>query len=118
MNQTVILHNPRCSKSRAAVELLQSRGLDFQVIEYLEKPPSKQQLAKIVKQLGIRPSDLVRKQEPLFKELELADKTFSDGEWLAVLVDNPQLIQRPIVIHNGQAAIGRPIERIIEMLDS
>lgn len=118
MNQTTILHNPRCSKSRAAVELLNSRGLDYQVIKYLETPLSRQQLDEIVKLLGIKPLGLVRRQEPLFKELGLADKTLSDDEWLAILAQNPQLIERPVVVHCGKAAIGRPIERIMEILDS
>lgn len=117
MKQTTIWHNPRCSKSRAAVELLQSRGVDFLVIKYLETPPSTQQLEQIVKLLGSKPADLVRKQEPLFDQLGLGDRTLSDDEWLTVLSENPQLIQRPIVVHAGKAAIGRPIDRIIEILE-
>lgn len=117
MNQTTILHNPRCSKSRAAVELLHSRGVDFQVIKYLETPPSTLQLEQIVKLLGIKPADLVRQQEPLFAQLGLGDRTLTDAEWLTCLAENPQLLQRPIVVHGGKAAIGRPIEKIIEILD-
>lgn len=117
MKQTTIWHNPRCSKSQAAVELLQSRGVEFLVIKYLETPPNTQQLKQIVKLLGSKPADLVRKQEPLFDQLGLSDRTLSDDEWLTVLSENPQLIQRPIVIHAGKAAIGRPIDRIIEILE-
>lgn len=118
MTKTTILHNPRCSKSRAAMELLQSRGLEVQVIKYLETPPTAEQLGQIVALLGLKPVDLIRQGEPLFDKLGLADKSLSDAQWLDVLVDNPQLIERPIVVHNGRAAIGRPVERIVEILDA
>lgn len=114
---TTIFHNPRCSKSRAAVELLESRGIKFDVVLYLQAPPSEKELGRIVQMLGIDPEQLVRKGEQLFKELGLGDQELSDKEWIATLSANPKLIERPIVLHGGSAAIGRPIENIVEILD-
>ena len=99
---TTIYHNPRCSKSRAAVELLQSRGIEFDVIKYLEKPPSAKELGRIVALLDIDPKQLVRKGEKLFNELGLDGKELSNKEWIATLSANPKLIERPIVVHNGR----------------
>ncbi|MBB3209590.1 arsenate reductase [Rhodopirellula rubra] len=115
---TTILHNPRCSKSRAAVELLESRGVDFEVVKYLDNPPSEKELTRIVKLLGVSPETIVRKGEKLYKELGLADKKLSNREWIAMLVNNPKLIERPIVIHDEKAAVGRPLENIEAILDS
>lgn len=117
-SMTKIYHNPRCTKSRQALQLLEQRGVEAEVIKYLEAPPSKKELAEIVKRLGIPAEALVRKKEPLFKELDLAGKTMTDQQWIATMVEHPKLIERPIVIHNGKAAIGRPAERIAEILDA
>lgn len=114
---TTVFHNPRCSKSRAAVELLESREIEFDVVKYLEEPPSEKDLGKIVKMLGIKPEQLVRRGEKLFKELKLGDQELSDKQWIATLAANPTLIERPIVVHDGRAAIGRPLENIVEILD-
>ncbi len=114
---TTVFHNPRCSKSRAAVELLNSRGIEFDVVEYLETPPSEKELGKIVKMLNIKPAQLVRTGEKLFKELKLGERELSDEQWIAILASNPALIERPIVVHDGKAAIGRPLENIVEILD-
>lgn len=113
---TKIFHNPRCSKSRAALQLLEARGLDLKVVRYLEDPPSEQELREVVKMLGIKPEELVRKGEALFKDLHLEDKELTDKQWITTLAENPKLIERPIVVHNGKAAIGRPIENIEEIL--
>lgn len=115
---TKVFHNPRCAKSRAAVELLESLGLEFEIVKYLDDPPSEEELAGIVKMLGISPEQLVRRGEKLFKELKLADRELTDKEWIATLSANPKLIERPIVIHDGKAAVGRPIENIVEILDA
>ncbi|TWU15515.1 arsenate reductase (glutaredoxin) [Allorhodopirellula heiligendammensis] len=114
---TTVFHNPRCSKSRAAVELLSSRGLEFEVVKYLESPPSEKEIRKIVKLLGIEPARLVRKGEKLFKDLKLAEQDLSDEEWIAILASYPALIERPIVVHEGRAAIGRPLENVVEILE-
>ncbi|QEG00459.1 Arsenate reductase [Stieleria maiorica] len=113
---TTIYHNPRCSKSRAAVELLRSHQIEFDIVKYLEDPPSEKELAKIVKMLGITPEQLVRKKEKRFNEMELGDQVMSDKQWIAILAANPSLIERPIVVHQGKAAIGRPTENITELL--
>ncbi|QDV68769.1 Arsenate reductase [Rosistilla carotiformis] len=115
---TTIYHNPRCSKSRAAVELLDSRKIEYTVVKYLETPPTEKELSEIVAMLGIPPQQLARRGEAVFKELGLGEKPLSDKEWLAVLAANPKLIERPIVVHEGQAAIGRPIENIAAILDN
>ncbi|WP_182866598.1 arsenate reductase (glutaredoxin) [Stieleria mannarensis] len=113
---TTVYHNPRCSKSRAALELLRSHQIEFDVVKYLEDPPSEKELQKIVKMLGIKPEQLVRKKEKRFKELGLGDQKLSDRQWIAILAANPSLIERPIVVHGGKAAIGRPTENITELL--
>lgn len=113
---TKIYHNPRCSKSRAAHELLESRKLDFDTVKYLDTPPSAEQLADIIAMLGISPQALVRKGEALYKELALDESALSDADWIQLLADHPKLIERPIVVHNGKAAIGRPIDNIINIL--
>nr|WP_229360752.1 arsenate reductase (glutaredoxin) [Fuerstiella marisgermanici] len=117
-SMTTIYHNPRCSKSRSALELLQSRGIPFEGVKYLDDPPDEKKLGQIVKWLGIKPEQLVRKKEKLFAELQLGEKSLSDKEWIAVLAANPKLIERPIVVHGKKAAIGRPLENISELLDA
>ncbi|EMI15863.1 arsenate reductase [Rhodopirellula maiorica SM1] len=114
---TTIYHNPRCSKSRQAVELLESHGVEFDVVKYLDAPPSEKELGRIVKLLGIKPEQLVRKKEKLFGELGLGDKQLSDNDWIATLAAHPKLIERPIVVHGKKAAIGRPLENITQLLD-
>ncbi|EMI52726.1 arsenate reductase (glutaredoxin) [Rhodopirellula sallentina] len=115
---TKIYHNPRCTKSRQALQLLESRGVEAEVIKYLETPPTKKELGEIIKMLGIPAESLVRKKEALYKELGLADKKLTNQQWIATMVEHPKLIERPIVVHNGQAAIGRPTENITEILDT
>jgi arsenate reductase len=113
---TTIYHNPRCSKSRASLEMIQAKGITPTIIKYLETPPDKQQLTDILGKLGLQAEQIVRKGEALFKELELADKTLSNEEWIDVLAKHPQLIERPIVVNGNKAAIGRPIEKVIDIL--
>lgn len=96
--------------------MLESRQLDFEMVKYLETPPSEEELGKIIKMLGIAPEQLVRKGEKRFKELNLGEQDLSDKQWLAILVANPKLIERPIVVYDGRAAIGRPIENIVKLL--
>ena len=110
-----IYHNPRCGKSRAALALLEQRGLKPLVIEYLKQPPTKAQLRALTSKLGIRPEQLVRKNEAIYKK-KYKDKTLSDEQWLAVLADDPILIERPIVLRGERAVVGRPPERVLELL--
>ena len=97
--------------------LLESRGIDFEVVKYLEQPPTEKELRRIVKLLGIKPEQLVRKGEKLYKELQLGEQTLSDKQWIATLAAHPKLIERPIVVHGDQAAIGRPTENINELFE-
>ena len=113
----IILHNPRCSKSRQTLKITQENNLDLKVVEYLNNPPSVQELGEICKKLGVEPLEITRTKEILFAELGLAvsDKK-SRKEWLKILSENPKLIERPIVIYNGKAVVGRPPEKVLEII--
>jgi arsenate reductase len=113
---TTIYHNPRCSKSRASLELLQSKGINPTIIKYLDTPPDRNELAQILEKLGLQAEQIVRKGERLYEELGLKSKMLSHQQWIDILVENPQLIERPIVVNGRKAAIGRPIERVIDIL--
>ena len=113
---TTIYHNPRCSKSRASLEALQERGIEPTIIKYLENPPSKEELTDILDKLGMPAEQVVRKGEALFRELGLKGKSLSNEEWIDILVANPKLIERPIVVNGDRAAIGRPLENVIGIL--
>ena len=113
--KTKIYHNPRCSKSRETLALLQKAKEDIEIIEYLNEIPSKAELTTILKQLGLKPEQLLRKGEPVFKE-HFKGKTLSDEEWIDAMVAYPKLIERPIVLKNGRAALGRPPSSILEIL--
>lgn len=113
---TTIYHNPRCSKSRQTLALLEERGISPRIVEYLKTPPSAAELKTILKRLGLRPRDLMRKGEPLYAELGLKDRDLDDDALIALMVANPMLIERPIVVRGGKAAIGRPPESVLEIL--
>ena len=106
-----ILHNSRCGKSRDAIKLLDELGVDYQVREYLKDELSFDELKKIISILGIKPIELVRENESLWKD-EFKGKAFSDDELIHVMVENPKLIQRPIILGEGKGIIGRPVELI------
>jgi arsenate reductase len=110
-----IYHNPRCGKSRQALALLKENGKSPEIIRYLDTPPSKSELKEILRKLDISAEGLVRKNEKLFKD-NFKGKEFSENEWLNLLIDNPKLIERPIVINGNKAAIGRPPELVLEIL--
>jgi arsenate reductase len=116
MNDVTIYHNPRCSKSRETLALLQERGLSPRVVEYLVAPPDEPTLRQILGQLGMRPGDLVRRKEALFDELGLADKLEDDDALVRAMIGNPILIERPIVVAGGRARIGRPPESVLAIL--
>jgi len=111
-----IYHNPRCSKSRQTLSLIQERGIQPKVIEYLEQPPSKAQLKKILIQLGMNARELIRKKEPEYKQLGLDDPGLTDDQLIDAMVQHPKLIERPIVVSGGKAALGRPPEKVLEIL--
>ena len=110
--RTTIYHNPRCSKSRQTLALLEERGIGPRVVDYLKTPPSAAELKTILKKLGLRPRDLMRKGEPLYAELGLKDRDLDDDALIALMVANPILIERPIVVSGGKAALGRPPESV------
>lgn len=110
-----IYHNPRCSKSRQGLAILEDSKLSFEIIKYLETPISKIELQEIIKLLGIAPIDLVRKNEAIWKE-NFKGKSLTDSEIITAMVENPKLIERPIIINNGKAIIGRPPEIIKSIL--
>ena len=109
-----IYHNPRCSKSRTTLELLQARGLEPTVVEYLKTPPSVAELKTILGLLGLKPRDLLRAKEA--KDAGLDDPSLDDAQLIAAMAANPAVIERPIVIANGKAVIGRPPERALEIV--
>lgn len=110
-----IYHNNRCSKSRCGLQILEDSGKDFEVIKYLEDVPSVKDLTTIISQLGIQPIDLVRKNEAIWKS-DFRGKDLSNSDIIKALVDNPKLIERPIVISGNKAIIGRPPERILDII--
>ena len=112
----VLYHNPRCSKSRAALALLQDRDLDLEVLRYLETPPDEAALRKLLGQLGMTPLELMRRGEARYRELGLKAATVSDHDRIRAMVENPILIERPIFITRGKAVVGRPPERVLELL--
>jgi arsenate reductase len=111
MADFTIYHNPRCTKSRATLALLGEHGVEPKIIEYLKKPPTAAQLREIVAKLGIEPQELVRKSEDIYKE-HYAGRTLTDAQWIAAMVKDPILIERPIVICGKRAVIGRPPESV------
>lgn len=110
-----IYHNNRCSKSRSGLKLLEDSGKEFEVVNYLETVPSEQELKNIITLLGIKPIDLVRKNEAIWKN-NFKDENLSDNEIIRAMVDNPKLIERPIVINDKKAVIGRPTENILSII--
>lgn len=110
-----IYHNPRCSKSRLTLELLRENGVDPKVILYLEDTPSESELRDILGMLDIKAEELLRKNESIFKE-QFKGQSHTNDEWIRIMVENPKLIERPIVVHEKRAAIGRPPENVLSIL--
>ncbi|GLQ90929.1 arsenate reductase (glutaredoxin) [Dyella flagellata] len=111
-----IYHNNRCSKSRGALALLEQHGKPFEVINYLETPPSAAELKALAAQLGITARQLLRTGEDEYRELGLDDSSLDEVALIAAMVKHPRLIERPIVVANGKAVIGRPPEKVLEIL--
>ena len=111
----IIYYNALCSKCREAVELLESNNCDFIIREYLKQPPTKKELKDLLAKLGCKPFDIVRQKEELFRK-KFLDKKFTDNEWIQILTEHPELIERPIIIDGYKAIIGRPPEKIIELI--
>ena len=111
-----VFHHPRCSKSRQVLALLESRGIQYQVVEYLKEPLIKQQIADILSLLKMTPQQLMRQGETIYKGLNLKNQQYSDDEWLDMLCRYPILIERPIVFSNQVAVIARPPESVLEVI--
>ncbi|GAA5219276.1 arsenate reductase (glutaredoxin) [Corallincola platygyrae] len=115
MSDITIYHNPRCSKSRETLKLLEAQGITPEVVLYLQTPPSEQELASILTKLGLSPRELMRTKEAEYKELALASVT-DDAKLIEAMHTTPKLIERPIVIKGEKAALGRPPEQVLAIL--
>lgn len=115
MSSIKIYHNPRCSKSRQTLALLEEHGVQPEIVEYLKTPPNFAELEQLLDRLQLAPKELMRKKETVFKELQLADEDNRDT-LITAMVNNPKLIERPIVVNGDKAAIGRPPESVLAIL--
>lgn len=113
---TRIFHNPRCSKSRQALELLEERGIQPEIIRYLETPPTAQELARLLDALGYEPRQLMRTKEPEYKALGLDNPELDRDALIRAMTATPKLIERPIVVSGGKVAVGRPPENVLTIL--
>ncbi|HRJ53765.1 MAG TPA: arsenate reductase (glutaredoxin) [Candidatus Thiothrix moscowensis] len=111
-----IYHNPRCSKSRQTLEILEGEGLTPTIVKYLDTPPDTATLNQLLELLGLEPRELMRQGEAEYTELNLADPTLSREQLIAAMVQNPRLIERPVVVANGKAVIGRPPQKVLDIL--
>lgn len=116
MTAIQILHNPRCSKSRQTLALLEEKGIEPEIIKYLDTPPSASELKAILTKLGISARQLLRKGEEDYKNLNLKNPDLSDDQLIEAMVSHPKLIERPIVINNDQARLGRPPESVMDII--
>jgi arsenate reductase len=116
MTSIQILHNPRCSKSRQTLALLEEKGIEPEIIKYLDTPPSEEELRNILAKLNISARDLLRKGEDDYKALNLKDKSLSEDALIEAMVKHPKLIERPIVINQDKAKLGRPPESVLDIL--
>lgn len=116
MSKSILIHNPRCSKSREAKDLLVDLGVEFEIIDYLKDGLKNKLLNHLPKLLGIPFNEMIRKKEGIYKELNLAHLKLTEKEWIDVLIKHPILLERPIFIHNEKAVIGRPSELVKKIL--
>ena len=116
MEALSIFHNPRCSKSRKTLEIIEINDVEVQVILYLQDPPSVSELNSLLEKLGMKASELVRKRESIIKELDIDLSSISDDDLISIMAEHPILIERPIVFNESSAIIGRPPENVEELL--
>jgi arsenate reductase len=116
MTELILYHNPRCSKSRGALELLEARGLTPTVVRYLETPPSAAELQALLAKLGFNARQLLRTGEDEYKTLNLADATLTEAQLIEAMASHPKLIERPILVAGDKAVVGRPPEKVLEIL--
>lgn len=111
-----IYHNPQCSKCRITLQLLEDKKIETNVVEYLKTPPDAKILDELLTKLGMEPRDLMRKHEAEYKDNNLDNESLSRDELIQAMIDYPRLIERPIVVANGKVAIGRPVEKVLNIL--
>ena len=116
MSEVTLYHNPRCSKSRQALELLRERNVEPEIVEYLKTPPSIDELDRILRMLELEPRELMRRKESVYQDLALDDESLDRHSLLQAMVEHPVLIERPIAIANGRASLGRPPENVLDVL--
>jgi arsenate reductase len=114
--KAIIYHNPRCSKSRATLAVLEEQNESFEIVKYLETPPDAETLRHVLAALKLSPRELMRRNEVEYAENGLADETLTDDQLIQAMIDHPKLIERPIVIKGDKVAIGRPPESVLEIL--
>ena len=117
MSTVTIYHNPRCSTSRQVLEMIRAAGVEPRIVEYLKTPPSRDELRAVLQKLGMKASELVRRGEEEYKQ-HYAGRTLTEDEWLDALIEHPILIERPIVVRGDHAVVGRPPEKVLELLDA
>lgn len=111
-----IYHNPRCSKSRQTLELIREKGIEPEIVEYLDTPPSANKMKQLLTMLDMEPEQIIRKSEAIYKELGLKNSQLNKTELIKTLVENPKLIERPIVTNGDKAALGRPPQNVLDIL--
>jgi arsenate reductase len=110
-----LIHNPRCSKSRQALQILEENGHQINIREYLKEELSSEELKLILAKLNVEPQDILRKGEAVFKE-KFKGKNFTNDEWVQIMIENPKLIERPILINGNKAVVGRPPENVLDIV--
>ena len=116
MSDFIIYHNPRCSKSRQTLEILNQQDVDTEIVLYLENPPSAEEISSILQKLGLSSRDIIRKGEEEYKLLNIKDQSLTENELISFMSENPKLIERPIVVKDDKAIIGRPPENVLSLL--
>ena len=116
MSNFIIYHNPRCSKSRQTLEILNKQNVDTEIVLYLETPPSAEEVTSILQKLGLSSRDIIRKGEEEYKLLNIKDQSLTENELITFMSENPKLIERPIVVKDDKAIIGRPPENVLSLL--
>ena len=116
MSDFIIYHNPRCSKSRQTLEILSEQNVDTKIVLYLETPPSAEEVTSILQKLGLHSRDIIRKGEEEYKLLNIKDQSLTENELITFMSENPKLIERPIVVKDDKAIIGRPPENVLSLL--
>jgi arsenate reductase len=114
--RVTIYHNPKCAKSRETLKLLEARGIETRVIEYLKTPPTEAELKRLLALLGLKPRQLLRTKEPEYQTAGLADPNLGDAAIIRAMIKHPRLIERPIVVHGNKAALGRPPQKVLAIL--